>query len=118
MTDIKVAVVIYESVSTGNARVYRGLSTALEFKRAGDEVVVMFDGSGVESLAAISDSSHKMNPLLEELKDNVIGACDLCARSHRAIKPIKDAGWALLDENNGEASVRKFVVEGYQILNF
>lgn len=75
----------------------------------------MFDGSNVESLAAISDSSHKMNPLLEELKDNVIGACDLCARSHRA---IKDAGWALLDENNGEASVLMFVVEGYQILNF
>lgn len=68
-------------LSTGNARVYRGLSTALEFKRAGDEVVVMFDGSGVESLAAVSDSSHKMNPLLEELKDNVIGACNLCARS-------------------------------------
>lgn len=29
MTDIKVALVIYEYVSTGNARVYRGLSAAL-----------------------------------------------------------------------------------------
>ena len=118
MTEIKVAVVVYESTSTGNARVYRGLKTALEFQKAGDEVVVMFDGSGVESLAALSDSSHKMHPLLEELKDNVIGACEVCVHGHRVTKPIKEAGWTLLNENDGEASVRKLVVEGYQILNF
>ena len=63
MSGVKIAVVIYEPLDSDTSRVYRGLKTALEFKDAGDDIVVVFDGSGVKSLAAISDPKHKMNPL-------------------------------------------------------
>lgn len=118
MSDLKIAVVIYESISTGNARPYRALKTALEFKEAGDDVVVLFDGSGVDVLAAISDSGHAMHPLVEALHDNILGACSFCAKAHKVADPIVSAGWPLLTENNGEASIRALVADGRTVLNF
>jgi hypothetical protein len=118
MSDLKIAVVIYEPITSDASRVYRGLKTALEFKEAGDDVVVMFDGSGVETLAAITASSHKMNPLAVALKDNISGACGFCVASHGVIDEIAQGGWDLLTGYKGEASVRNLVTEGYQILSF
>ena len=118
MSDYKIAVVIYEPIGSDTSRVYRGLKTALEFKQAGDDVVVVFDGSGVESLAAISDPGHKMNPLAVALRDNILGACGFCVASHGVTDPIKTGGWPLLTGYKGEASIRNLVVAGYHILNF
>lgn len=118
MSEPKIAVVIYEPIGSDTSRVYRGLKTALEFKQAGDDVVVVFDGSGVESLAAISDPKHKMNPLAVALQDNILGACGFCVASHEVSEPIKTGGWPLLTAYKGEVSIRNLVVEGYQILNF
>lgn len=49
--------------------VYRGLQTALELKNAGDDVVVQFDGAGVESLAGISSKDSPMNSRAVALAD-------------------------------------------------
>ncbi|MEO6505781.1 MAG: sulfur reduction protein DsrE [Terrimesophilobacter sp.] len=118
MSEFKVAVVINQPINGDLSRVYRGLKTALEFKKAGDEVVVQFDGAGVESLAAISDKDSKLNPLAVALADNITGACAFCARSHKVEDQIRNAGWKLLADNDGEASNRKLLVDGYQILSF
>ncbi|MBH0115313.1 sulfur reduction protein DsrE [Salinibacterium sp. NG253] len=118
MSDLKIAVVILETLENNNARVYRGLKTALEFKAAGDDVIVMFDGSGVETLAKIADASHPMHGLVTALGDTIIGACEFCSKSHNVFEPIRDGGFPLLSDNGGEASVRKLVVDGYQIMNY
>ncbi|GAA1210307.1 sulfur reduction protein DsrE [Rhodoglobus aureus] len=118
MSDLKIAVVILETLENNSARVYRGLKTALEFKAAGDDVIVMFDGSGVETLAKIADPSHAMNGLVTALDDTIVGACEFCAKSHKVFAPIRDAGFPLLSDNGGEASVRKLVVDGYQVMNY
>jgi intracellular sulfur oxidation DsrE/DsrF family protein len=114
----KVAIFIYESLAGDMSRAYRGLKTALEFVKAGDEVAVVFDGSGVETLAAISDSSSKLNPILEAIKDSVEGACSFCVTSHKIKDVIDAAGYQLLTDFEGEASVRKFVSAGYTGLSF
>ena len=118
MSELKIAVIIYEPIDSDASRVYRGLKTALEFKQAGDDVVVVFDGSGVESLAAITAANHKMNPLVVALKDNIRGACGFCVTSHGVSDAVALGGWDLLTDYKGEASVRNLVVEGYQILTF
>lgn len=114
----KVAIFIYQNIDQDLSRVYRGLATAREFSNAGDEVAIVFDGSGTESLAAIADSSHKLNPLLEATRSLVDGACGFCAKSHTVTDEITSAGFALLTDNNGEASVRHYVTNGYTILSF
>lgn len=114
----KVAVFLYEPLSGDLSRAYRGLKTAQEFLSAGDDVVVVFDGSGVETLAAIADPGHKLNGLLQGIHGAVEGACSFCAESHKVKDAIVAAGYPLLSDYNGEASVRKYVNEGYTILNF
>ena len=114
----KVAVFLYESVAGDLSRAYRGLKTALEFVQAGDEVAVVFDGSGVETLAAISDPTSKLHGVLAGIKESVEGACSFCATSHKVTDAIKNAGFPLLTDFNGEASVRKFVNNGFTVLNF
>ena len=114
----KVAVFLYEPLTGDMSRAYRGLKTALEFVKAGDEVAVVFDGSGVETLAAVSDPSSKLNPILQAIKSSVEGACSFCATSHKVKDVIEAAGYPLLTDFEGEASVRKFVSAGYTVLNF
>lgn len=114
----KVAIFVYESVSGDLARAYRGLKTALEFTQAGDDVVVVFDGSGVETLAAIADPTSKLNAILEGIKSSVAGACSFCANSHDVSDAIVAAGYPLLADYEGEASVRRYVSAGYTVLNF
>lgn len=114
----KVAIFIYESVSGDLARAYRGLKTALEFTQAGDDVVVVFDGSGVETLAAIADPTSQLNAVLKGITSSVAGACSFCASSHDVADAIVAAGFPLLADYEGEASVRKYVSADYTILNF
>jgi hypothetical protein len=114
----KIAVVIYEPVPGDTSRVYRGLKTAAEFAAAGDDVVVLFDGAGVEALAAVSDPSSPMHALIGGIRPTVLGACKFCATSHKVRDRIEDAGWTLIDDNAGEASIRDLVNQGRQVLNF
>lgn len=116
----KIAVFIYESTKGDLSRTFRGLSTANEFIQAGDDVKVIFDGSGVESIATILDSTHPLHGLYNSIKLNIEGACGFCsiAPSHNVKAKLDEAGIKLLTDNNGEASVRKYVNAGYSILNF
>lgn len=113
-----VAVVIFTAFDKDNAAVYRALGTAQEFQEAGDDVTIVFDGSGVESLAALSAGDHPLNGLLESLRGNVRGACGFCAKSHGVQAAITEAGFALLTDNHGHASIRGLVVEGRTVLTF
>jgi hypothetical protein len=114
----RVAVVIYEDASKDLARAYRGLMTAVEFLEAGDDVTVVYDGSGVDTLAAASALDHQLHPLVEKLRPVTRGACGFCTRAHGVLEPVTAAGWPLLGEYNGHASIRQLVGEGYQILTF
>lgn len=114
----KIAILILEALPGDTARVYRGLKTAKEFADAGDDVVVLFDASGVEALAAASEPDHSMHPLLSSLRPVVRGACKFCATSHKVHDQIEAAGWTLIDDYAGEASVRDLLLEGRQVLTF
>ena len=114
----KAAIVIYTDIASDMARVYRALGTAQEFVEAGDDVSIVFDGSGVESLAALSDSEHALNGMLESLRSVVSGACEFCAKSHEVEAQINAANWPMLSDHKGHASIRQLVVDGYTVITF
>ncbi|CAN5449531.1 hypothetical protein BH23ACT6_BH23ACT6_03900 [soil metagenome] len=118
MSHYSVAIVILTNSATDNAAVYRALGTAKEFQEAGDDVTIVFDGSGAESLAALSHSSHALNGMLESLRDQVAGVCGFCATAHKVAAEITEAGFPMLTDNHGHASIRNLVVEGRTILTF
>lgn len=112
------AIVILSDVADDLARVYRALGTAKEFADAGDDVTIVFDGSGVDTLAALSDGEHQLHGLLESLRGEVLGACGFCAQAHGVKDVIEDANWKLLTDNHGHASLRGLVVDGRTIITF
>lgn len=114
----KIAIVIYTVFKNDTAKVYRALGTAAEYKEAGADVTVVFDGSGVESLAAIANPEHPLAGLLESLRDNVRGACSYCAKAHNSVEGITGRGYKLLDEHNDHASLPTLTAEGYSIITF
>jgi intracellular sulfur oxidation DsrE/DsrF family protein len=114
----KVATVIYSNVTDDMSRVYRALGTAAEFSEAGDDVAIVFDGSGVESLAALSATDHPLHGLLEGLREEVLGACGFCVKSHGVTDAVAEGGWQLLEDHKGHASVRDLVVDGRQVITF
>lgn len=117
-TKPRIAVVIYEDAAKDLARAYRGLMTATEFLEAGDDVTVVYDGSGVDTLAAAQSTDHQLHRIVEKLRPSTLGACEFCAKAHGVIEPITAANWTLLSDHKGHASIRRLVVEGYQVITF
>ncbi len=114
----KVAIFVYEPINGDASRVYRALRTAHEFVSSGDDVAVVFDGSGTEALAEILRPGGKFHSQYQLVSSHIVGACKVCSKSHQVANQIAGAGIELLDEFDGEASVRKYVTLGYTILNF
>ncbi len=116
----KVAVVVFANTETheGLARVHNALEVAKEFKEAGDEVRLVFDGAGTQALATLVDPEHRAHALFKTVRDTVAGACRFCAAAFGVKDRLESAGIPLLDEYDQHPSLRRLVVEGYQVLTF
>jgi hypothetical protein len=73
----KAATIVFADTGSpeGLGRVVNALTTAKEFKEAGDEAVVIFDGAGTKWVDELSRPDHKYHGLFEDVRDEVAGAC-------------------------------------------
>lgn len=116
----KVAIVVLADSETHGdlGRVVNALGTAKEFKKAGDDVQIVFDGGGTTWIAKANDPEHPISGMFESVEDVVAGACSYCAAAFGVKDEVKERGVTLLDEHEGHPSIRKLVTEGYQVLTF
>jgi hypothetical protein len=115
----KIAVLIYSALEgSGNSAVYRALMFAQELQRAGDDAVVVFDGGGSATAAALADPTHRMHTLFESVRSQVRGVCRHCAKSYGVLDAVQAAGLELLGDDRGHASLRALLQEGRQIVTF
>jgi hypothetical protein len=117
---MKVAIVVLAGTETheGLGRIVNALETAKEFKEAGDELTLVFDGAGVQGLAEISNPTHKSHPLYTAVKDKVAGACSFCATAFGVRSKLERADIPFLDEYDDHPSLRRLIQAGYQLLTF
>lgn len=99
-------------------RMANALTTAQEFKEAGDESVIVFDGAGTKWVPELSDPDHKYHRLLEQVRDRVEGACVYCARAYGVKDEIDAAGIPLIDDFRGHPSVRDLIARGFHVITF
>ncbi len=92
------AVVIMADTETraGTARAANALTTAYEFKEAGDEVTLVFAGAGTKSAGKLSDPDHRLHRAFGMVKDEVAGACKACAVSFGVREEVEAGGVPLL----------------------
>ena len=116
----KAAVVLMADTEThaDRARAANALTTAYEFKEAGDEVTFVFTGAGTKWIGELSDPDHRLHRAYKLVEDRVAGACKACAVSFGVREEVEAAGVPLLTEYRGHQSLRRLVNEGYQIITF
>lgn len=117
---LKVAIVILADTETheGLGRVVNALEAAKEFKEAGDDVRIVFDGAGTKWIPALASPDHKIHGLYRAVGDKVAGVCAFCAGAFGAKAGVEATGVPLVSEYDGHPSFRKLVAGGYQVLNF
>jgi hypothetical protein len=115
----KVAVVIYSNVTTeAPSRAYRAMGFAAELLEAGDDVTIVFDGGGVETLAVVLNPSHDLHRSWRKVSSALLGACDYCAKAYGVHETLRLAGVPMLKQHRGHASLRDLLLEGRQIITF
>ena len=80
----KVAIVILADIETKEdfGRAVNALMTAKEFKDAGDEVQIIFDGAGTRWIGKFTEDGGKYNSLFDSVKDKVSGVCQYLSLIH------------------------------------
>lgn len=124
---MKTAIFIMSDPRSGTdealARVLNALGFADECRREGDELAIVFTGTGTRWPAELSKLTHPANARYNDLREFVRGASCGCADFYGATEGVKAAGVALLDDNKlpgtgGVASFRHYVSDGWAVSIF
>jgi hypothetical protein len=124
---MKAAIIILSDPKTGTeealGRVFNALAAAYDFQQQGDEVTVLFQGSGTRWIAELSKSDHPMHGLFDTVKDTVAGVSCGCAEVFGATEEVEKSAFELVKDNAvpgtaGLPSLRKLAAEGYTLLIF
>ena len=104
-------------------RLFNALAATYEFKNKGDDVTLMFQGTGTRWIGELSQKDHPAYELFESVKDKVAGVSCGCADVFGATQEAEKSGFELIKDNNvpstsGLTSIRKLIDDGYTILNF
>ncbi len=123
---MKVTIIIFSDPKNGEealGRVFNGLAAAYDFRQAGDDVSVVFQGAGTRWIGELNQQQHPAHELFEAVKDQVAGVSCGCAEVFGGTEEAEKAGLDLIKDNPipgtpGVASLRKYAAEGSTILTF
>jgi len=126
MAILKTAINICSDPKAGEealGRAFNGLGVAYELKEKGDDVTIIFQGTGARWPEELSNSDHPAHGLFKAVQDKVAGASCGCADVFGAREGAETSGVNLLKDNplpgtSGVASLRSLLKEGYTILTF
>ena len=116
----KVGIVVLADAETHGdmGRVSNALTAASEFKEAGEETTVIFDGAGTRWVPKLSDPDHMLHDNFESVKDVISGACHYCSGAFHVREEIEKTDVPLLEEYSGHPSLQRLVSQGYQVITF
>ena len=124
---MKAAIVVLSDPKSGSeeslGRLFNALASAYDFKQRGDEVTVLFQGTGTRWIGEVSKAEHPAHDLFEAVKDTVAGVSCGCADVFGATEEAEESGFKLIKDNpvpgtSGLPSLRKLTAEGYTVLTF
>jgi len=124
---MKTAIVIMSDPSNGTeealGRVFNALALASECKAKGDEVAVVFNGTGTRWPAELSKLSHPANALYNSVRDVVQGASRGCAQVFGATDSLVSSGVPTVKDHplagtGGLLSLRRYTAEGWNTVVF
>ena len=124
---MKVTIAIFSDPKNGSeealGRVFNGLAAAYDFKQAGDDVSVVFQGAGTRWIGELTKKDHPAHELFEAVKDQVAGVSCGCADVFGGAEEAQKSGFDLIKNNpipgtSGLTSFRTLISEGSTVLTF
>lgn len=122
---MKAAIIILSDPGSEEAlgRLFNAFAAAYEFKENGEDVTVLFQGTGTRWISELENPDHPAHDLFEEVKDVVAGVSCGCADVFGATEEVERSAFDLIDDNavpgtNGLPSLRSLAGDGYSILTF
>ena len=123
---MKLAIIITSDPKNGEealGRVFNGLALATEAQGKGDEVNVVFAGTGTRWPAELTKLSHPVNGLYNAIRPSIAGASSGCSAVFGATKDVVACGLPEIKDHAlsgtpGVASIRRYLAEGWQTLVF
>ena len=124
---MKVTIAIFSDPKNGSeealGRVFNGLAAAYDFKQAGDDVSVVFQGAGTRWIGELTKKDHPAHELFEAVKDQVAGVSCGCADVFGGAEDAQKSGFDLIKNNpipgtSGLTSFRTLISEGSTVLTF
>lgn len=123
----KAAIVIMTDPRSGSeeslGRMFNALAAAYDFKQRGDEVQILFQGTGTRWASELINAEHPAHALFSAVKDKVAGVSCGCADVFDARSGAEACGLDLITENavpntTGFPSLARLIAEGYDVLTF
>src|SRR5947209_7493286 len=123
----KIAIVIMSDPKSGTeeavGRALNALALAYECKNSGDEVALLFKGTGTRWPEELSRLDHPANARYNDVRDTVRGASRGCAVRYGADKGVVEAGVELIGDaplpgTPGVLGLRKYLEDGWETVIF
>ena len=120
---MKTAIIILSDPKSGSeeslGRLFNALAAAYDFKNAGEEVSILFQGAGTRWPEALQKEDHPGHELFKAVEDKIAGVSSGCADVFGA----NPAGFDLIKDNkvpntSGLPSLNNLQKEGYNVLVF
>lgn len=123
---MKLAIIITSDPQNGEealGRAFNALALAAEAQEKSDEVSVVFAGTGVRWPAEFSKPTHPAHGLYNAVRPSIAGASCGCSTVFGATKEVEACGLPEIKDfalagTPGFASIRRYLVEGWQTLVF
>lgn len=119
----KTAIVVLSEPKAGSeealGRVFNALAAAYDYKQAGEEVKILFQGAGTRWPSELQKDGHPGNTLYKAVSDKIEGISCGCAEVFGA----DSAGLDLIKDNmapgtSGLPSLVKLQKDGYSVITF
>ena len=120
---MKTAIAIMSDPKNGSeeslGRVFNALAAAYDFKNAGKEVSIFFQGAGTRWPEVLEAEDHPAHELFEAVSDKIQGISWACA----AVFGAHTSGYDLIKDNSvpkttGLPSFSQLQEEGFNVLTF
>jgi len=124
---MKAAIIVLSDPKSGTeealGRVFNALAVAYDFKNGGNEVTVLFQGTGTRWIGELQKEDHPAHALFEAVRDQVAGVSCGCADVFGATEEAQKSGFDLITDNavpgtSGLPSLKKLSAEGYTVMIF
>ncbi len=119
----KTAIVILSDPKSGSeeslGRVFNAMAAAYDYKAAGEEVSILFQGTGTRWPEQLGKLDHSLHALFKAVEDKIIGISCGCADAFG----VNTSGFDLVKDNevpgtSGLPSFVKLKKEGFTIITF